>query len=274
MQRLAAAPSVFTLLLLLTACGATESGAPTGSDSQFPSATPHATPSIRHDGGAKLLRGPAPATPASPSASPSGTVQPGDEGGGSVTIKEIADDMRVAQQETDAYWSRHWSNFFTGKYSSPRVIGLYDGTNPRTAPRCEGKPLQADNAFYCRPGDFVAWDASLILKGAKIGDSWVYLVIAHEWGHAIQNRLVDSLVMPAEELQADCLAGAELYGAAADGRLTFEPGDEKELVDGLDQLADETSWTDTQDHGDAFQRISYFDRGRSGGVLACLPKHR
>jgi predicted metalloprotease len=85
--------------------------------------------------------------------------------------------------------------------------------------------------------------------GYAKGDSWVYLIIAHEWGHAIQNRLKNSLVAQQKELQADCLAGAALYGAAEKDRTPrIEPGD----------------------HGDAFQRIENFSKGRTGGVKACF----
>ena len=46
---------------------------------------------------------------------------------------------------------------------------------------------------------------------------------------------------------------------------------EKAIVASLTTLADETGWTNTRDHGDAFQRIESFDLGRSNGVKACLP---
>jgi predicted metalloprotease len=108
-------------------------------------------------------------------------------------------------------------------------------------------------------------------KGAQFGDSWVYLVIAHEWAHAIQYRLSKDLQTLDAELQADCLAGAVLYGAARDGTLQFEQGDEREITIGLTRLADETPWTQEGDHGDAFERIQSFALGRKGGVPACLP---
>ena len=41
---------------------------------------------------------------------------------------------------------------------------------------------------------------------------WVYLVVAHEWGHAIQYRVPRSLVVRGRELQADCLAATVLPG--------------------------------------------------------------
>ncbi len=188
-----------------------------------------------------------------------------------VTIDELKDDIDGAQTIVDGFWTTHWSDYFTGSYVPPTVVGLYDGTDEDTAPTCGGEPLEAYNAFYCPSNDSVAWDASLLVEGAdRIGDSWVFLVIAHEWGHAIQARLDGTLVAQADELQADCLGAAALYGAAADGTLTFDMGDEQELVTSLSALADQMPWTMTADHGDAFQRVQWFTLGRNGGVNACL----
>ena len=188
-----------------------------------------------------------------------------------VTIDELKGDIDGAQTIVDGFWTTHWSDYFTGSYVPPTVVGLYDGTDEDTAPTCGGEPLEAYNAFYCPSNDSVAWDASLLVEGAdRIGDSWVFLVIAHEWGHAIQARLDGTLVAQADELQADCLGAAALYGAAADGTLTFDMGDEQELVTSLSALADQMPWTMTADHGDAFQRVQWFTLGRNGGVNACL----
>ena len=188
-----------------------------------------------------------------------------------VTIEELKDDIDGAQTVVDGFWTQHWADYFTGDYVAPTVVGLYDGTDENTAPTCDGVALEAYNAFYCPDGDFVAWDASLLVDGAdQIGDSWVYLVVAHEWGHAIQARLDGTLVAQADELQADCLGAAALYGAAADETLTFDLGDEQELVTSLSALADQMPWTMTSDHGDAFQRVQWFTLGRNGGVNACI----
>lgn len=108
-------------------------------------------------------------------------------------------------------------------------------------------------------------------RGYTAGASWPHLVIAHEWAHAIQARIGRSFTLMADELQADCLAGATLFDAAADGDLIFEPGDQKELASALSTLADETSWTQSDDHGDPFERISFFDQGRLHRLSACIP---
>ena len=187
-----------------------------------------------------------------------------------MTLEELKKDMQGAQDIVDGYWAKHWSDFYTGTYEPPTVLGLYDGTVADETPTCGGTPLEAYNASYCAPEDFVAWDVNLMVRGADvIGDTWVYLVIAHEWGHAIQERLDPSLVAQGDELQADCLGAAALFGAAADGTLTIEDGDEKEMVNSLSALADEMAWTSSADHGDPFQRVQWFTLGRNGGVNAC-----
>jgi len=188
-----------------------------------------------------------------------------------VTIDELVDDIASAEEVVDGYWANHWSDFFTGTYQPPTVKGLYDGTDPSTIPTCDGEPLEAYNALYCVSEDYVAWDSGLLLDGAdQIGDTWVYLVIAHEWGHAIQARLDTGLVAVADELQADCLGAAALFGAVADGTLELEEGDEREMISSLNVLADDMAWTMTSDHGDSFQRVEWFTIGRNGGVQACF----
>lgn len=201
---------------------------------------------------------------------PTPTSDPGEIQELDPNVQEILQDMDTATEVVNNYWASHWSEFFTGSYSPPQVVGLYDGTGANV-PLCAGKPLEAGNAHYCESGDFVAWDVSLMASGFMSGDAWVYLVIAHEWGHAIQARLSKTLESQQAELQADCFAGAVLYGARDDGTLQFEQGDEREIANGLASVADETPWTKEGDHGDTFERIQAFGAGRTGGVNACLP---
>jgi uncharacterized protein len=185
---------------------------------------------------------------------------------------ELAQDIAIAEQVVNEFWTRHWNDTFPGVYTPPTVVGLYDGNDlDPNLPTCAGEPLPPDNAVYCPPGDFVAWDVNLLARGLEIGDAWVYLIIAHEWGHAVQARIDASLNSTASELQADCLAGAALYGAVADGLLVLEEGDVREITNSLTAVADETPFTNSEDHGDPFERIGAFDLGRTGGVRGCLP---
>jgi predicted metalloprotease len=181
----------------------------------------------------------------------------------------LQEDADTAVSIVDRFWKAHWNDSFTGTYTSPRVLGAYD-PRARSNPDDCG-PLVPQNALYCPDGDFVGWDAGLIRKADRYGDSWIYLVIAHEWGHAVQERVEIGLRSQAAELQADCLGAAALYGSATDGLLRFEENDEKEIVQGLAEIGDQTPWTMAADHGDSFQRIAAFTAGRDGGVPACLP---
>lgn len=74
----------------------------------------------------------------------------------------------------------------------------------------------------------------------------------------------------AAELQADCFAGATLFGAADLGFLQFERGDTEELAQTLVAVADDFPWTQESDHGDARQRTSAFRQGAEGGPTACV----
>jgi predicted metalloprotease len=179
----------------------------------------------------------------------------------------MAADEKSAVDATNAFWTKHFTQLFGGQYNPPRIEGGYLGAD---GPSCGGSPSVPFNAFYCQPGDFIAWDENLMSAGYnKIGDSWVYLIISHEWGHAIAARIDRSLVSVAAELQADCMAGAALSGAAADGTVRFEQGDTQELSRTLSAVADNFPWTQESDHGNARQRIVSFNTGARGGPLAC-----
>jgi hypothetical protein len=188
-------------------------------------------------------------------------------GSAPIDRQAMTEDENTAVQATNTFWQNHFSELFGRAYRSPRVEGAYVGNE---GPRCAGQPPVPFNAFYCPAGDFLAWDENLMAAGySQIGDAWVYLIIAHEWGHAIQARLDRGLVSVAAELQADCLAGVSLQGAAQDGLVRIEAGDGEELQKTLIAVADDFPWTDESDHGNAQQRISAFNAGVNGGVAAC-----
>jgi hypothetical protein len=180
----------------------------------------------------------------------------------------MADTERGAVRVVDGFWKRHFRDLSNRRYKSPTVKGGYRGAN---GPRCAGRASVAFNAFYCRPGDFLAWDEKLMSVGyEKIGDSWVYLIIAHEWGHAIQDRVKLRPGRYGVELQADCLAGATLQGAANDGLVRVDKGDAEELQRTLAAAADDFPWTNEGDHGNAEQRIGAFRDGAQRGLSACF----
>jgi uncharacterized protein len=199
-----------------------------------------------------------------PAAAPDTTV---DASAGFQDRETRADDERTAVTVSDRFWQR-WFADQGRRYVRPRVAGGYVGTN---GPSCGGQPSVPGNAYYCPSGNFLAWDENLMQAGYdQIGDAWVYLVIAHEWAHAIQAQLPDRLVAQAVELQADCLAGATLQGAADQGLVQIQEGDAQEIARTLRAVADDFPWTDVSSHGNAQQRTSAFQAGVADGVDGCL----
>jgi hypothetical protein len=202
-----------------------------------------------------------------------------------VATDDLDRDYATALTAVDDWWRANWSEYFPGSYTAPglapaaRAPGLYDA--PAEQVYCGDLLLPEGNAYYCPIGDFVAFEVDLMLLSQDLGDAFVYLVVAHEWAHAVVSDLDPALVAEAYELQADCLAGATLQGAVDDGLLRLEDGDPQEFTAALTAVASENAWgtiyidangqEQTETHGTAQERTTAFDRGVSNGVRSCLP---
>ena len=132
------------------------------------------------------------------------------------------------------------------------------------------------NAFYCSSGDFVAWDEPVLFSKLRreFGDFAVALVLAHEWGHAIQARTdtqLDASVYV--EMQADCFAGAWTRHVARGDRtsLRLGTGDLDTALGGYLVFRDPVGTDGARfgAHGNAFDRVSAFQDGYHDGVSAC-----
>lgn len=146
-------------------------------------------------------------------------------------------------------------------------------------PRCAGqlgpREIYVGNAFYCEPDDYIAWDDVGLFPDLyrTYGDFTVGLVIAHEYGHAVQSRAGIDGPTIFVELQADCLAGA-WAGSVADDDTSGVPLDQADLdnaIGGFLTFADPlgTPAGDPTAHGTAFDRLNAFAEGFAGGVGVC-----
>jgi predicted metalloprotease len=136
-----------------------------------------------------------------------------------------------------------------------------------------------DNAAYCQLDDSILWDRGpqhiLPLLASRYGAAITALVFAHEFGHAIQQRLhvPDSTPTIDAESQADCASGAfiaaAMKGQAPHFHLT--PGQVDRALDGFLQIRDSTPES-PQDisHGDGFDRLSALQQGITRGVAYCF----
>jgi len=199
------------------------------------------------------------------------------------TRAEQAYDGFVAQVviDLDSFWASAYPAISGGAAYDPLERGIWPvWPDAEGVPGCGGEtrtsyPEIEDNAFYCPDEDFIAFDDEYLFPRLEddFGRYTVAMVLAHEWGHAIQARLGSSLPGVITELQADCFAGSWMDrvrdGGAAGLQLT-DP-DLRLAIIGILEFRDSpgTSADDEGAHGSAFDRLGSFQDGLEGGAPAC-----
>jgi predicted metalloprotease len=178
----------------------------------------------------------------------------------------------------DEYWATTLPDTFGTKYSSPAdAFAYYPDENPVG---CGGQPAVPGNAEYCPADQIISWDEPGLMVPfySQVGDMAVGFVLAHEWGHLIQQELgLDFPLTIEAELNADCLAG-DFAGALADeglleGGESLKPGtDLGEAADAIFTVGDDPSvpWYDPQAHGTSEERLDAFSTGYDQGAQACV----
>jgi predicted metalloprotease len=183
-------------------------------------------------------------------------------------------DICYTIESLDRFWAKEFATLGL-TYQPPDGPYPYDARVPPEGP-CYAAGL---NALYCRLNDAIYFEEPNMLRPwhADYGDFAPLFVLAHEWGHAIQERmdlLGDASVLNIDkELQADCFAGAwAQYLENGDEIYVLEEGDVDEALTGLLELRDSVGlpWVDSQAHGTAFQRIEAFLMGYRGGRPRCF----
>jgi hypothetical protein len=200
-----------------------------------------------------------------PSESPSRSPAPAQ----SQAADDFADDVRAAVVVAERYWTQRFAAA-ERRFQPIRQVVPYRRGGEVT---CAGEPIPRNNAVYCPPGDFVAYDINFALTAfERIGDAFVYYLLGHEYAHGIQVRLgIEYRYTIDQELQADCLAGAYLGDSIKQGWLTLEPNDLDEFANGLLAVGDDPSvpWFTPGAHGTARQRTDAFFAGYGRSLVAC-----
>jgi hypothetical protein len=195
-------------------------------------------------------------------------------------------DPQIAKHVSDALAAvkTEWAKLLPNGWALPLAWhgdGLYDAARRDAYPRswmqgpvCAGEPAPANNASYCRPSDTFSMDVGFLgLVQNVSGTPALVETIAHEFGHAAQQRLQESgqahLVWPQVELQADCIAGAFVYEASGDGLVDFAPGDLENLYAFLAVISDNEPAFGHGEHGNQRQRESAFTLGQ-GAIGDCF----
>lgn len=198
-------------------------------------------------------------------------------------IRPYDDFLASALSEIESFWAAGFEPVY-GKEWRPLEGGVYAAWPDREAPipGCGSSVSTYDDvatsgAFYCRDGDFIAYDDHELLPGLvdELGEEAVAIVLAHEFGHAVQAR-TDGFDQPVilKEQQADCFAGA---WAAHMTRRTGATGgfDDTDIRTGLIamiQIRDPVEaggLANPEAHGTGFDRVGAFQDGFVGGIARC-----
>lgn len=176
--------------------------------------------------------------------------------------------------DLESYWGKEFPELYGEDYKP--VEGGFYSVIPSSGelPPCVTDVGQvAGNAFYCAKEDVVAWDAEGLLPDlqSRFGDFVVPVVMAHEWGHAIQARSNFTARTVTKELQADCFAGAWSKHAQDEGVFDVSSANLDSALAGILELRDQPgeSKIDPQAHGSGFDRVSAFQDGFDNGLEKC-----
>ena len=201
------------------------------------------------------------------------------EAGGFEPITDPGTAIELSIADLELFWSQEMPDVWDVDYTPVSAYGPYL-ISEGDVPVCGG-PLEREqytgNAFYCSLNDTIQWDLETLMVPlwTEYGDFTVALVMAHEWGHAVQARFGfdDSLPTIISELQADCLAGAWTGHVDREESdiLRLDAGDLEEGMAGFiligDQLGSAPSGPNA--HGNSFARLSAFYDGYSLGAGHC-----
>ena len=177
---------------------------------------------------------------------------------------------------------RWWKTEFPKVYDDPYepvaggFFALDSNTDPSGVP-CSPPSIEdvLYNAYYCPDDDAVAWDQEGLMPdlAEQYGPFTVAVVLAHEWGHAIQERASVREPTVVTELQADCFAGAWSKHVAdgEDTRFSVTTEDLDRALAGILSLRDAPGQLsdDPNAHGSGFDRVGAFQEGFEDGSLRC-----
>ncbi|MCB0976604.1 MAG: neutral zinc metallopeptidase [Acidimicrobiales bacterium] len=184
----------------------------------------------------------------------------------------------TAVSDLEQYWTVEFPKVYDDKYV-PLKGGLFaygSDTDPSTLP-CPADSIDAmmGNAFYCPTDDAVAWDQEQLLPylASEYGDFTVAVVLAHEWGHVIQQRAGGFEASVFTELQADCFAGSWVAHVHDSTRTHFDVNTAvlDQALGGVLFLKDAPGITSDEPtaHGSGFDRVGAFQDGFENGAAAC-----
>jgi predicted metalloprotease len=163
-------------------------------------------------------------------------------------------------------------------YARPRAIYWYSRPGSHN-----GCAMVMHNASYCSTTKSIYLDKVWLaqLTGEQYVDFAAATILAHEWGHWIQEQLGwlkyarDNRYYVGKELQADCFAG--MFASYAERIGLLEEGDLDEAAELMVSIGDEpgTARDAENAHGGPDERLEAFARGyESESLVTCNAIYR
>ena len=201
--------------------------------------------------------------------------------------RELEQIVCGATDDVQAYWQADLPRFYGTNYEVTKTVFFTDGVDTGC-----GQASSQTGPFYC-PADHLVYidlgfmqqlEQQLVGKTTDLAEQYI---VAHEYGHHVQNLLgTNGQVQQAQqndpgranqysvamELQADCFAGNVGRRCCARGQL--DNADEiNEALDAAEGVGDDRIQEKTQGridreawtHGSAEQRQTWFTRGFNSG---------
>ena len=178
------------------------------------------------------------------------------------------------------YWSATFQEAELGDYTDPTIRDL-NTTGPGSVNGC-GTPAEdvAGNAVYCNLDESIVYDMELMSHMQQaFGAASTIAVLAHEWGHHVQNLTAVPAFSQRAELQADCYAG--MYVGHLVEVDILQPADVLDSLGSTESAGDDpnlvtyTNWHDSGVHGTSYDRRQAFGTGYStGDPLLCREYER
>ena len=225
---------------------------------------------------------------ADPAAAPD---RPASAGGDDACSTEQEQIVCGATNDVADYWVERLPRSFGTDYLETETVFFSGATDTGC-----GRASSQTGPFYCPLDQLVYFDldflAQLQQSFGATGDLAAQYIVAHEYGHHVQNVLgINEQMRRAQqsdpqranqysvalELQADCFAGAWAADAAARDRFD-DPQEIEEALEAAAAVGDDAiqqktqgrvdpeSWT----HGSSAQRVEWFERGyRTGDPERC-----
>jgi predicted metalloprotease len=211
----------------------------------------------------------------SPGASPAAGESDAATGSGAETCStDLEQTLCGAVNDVSEYWIDELPQAFNRDYQEAPTVFFSDAVGTGC-----GQATSQTGPFYCPADGKVYFDLEFLTVlqnnfGAQ-GDLAAQYIVAHEYGHHVQNLLgINEQMRRAQqsdpsrgnqysvalELQADCLAGAWAR-SASDRNLFDNPQEVEEALNAAAAVGDDRIQQKSQGRGSSAQRVEWFQRG-------------